>query len=74
MFFIPLKQLSFHKWGISYGPSSLGGHVESQENKKLCVCTASLVLNSRLGEAGRAKTFYSPETQHDRRVRMGYWE
>ena len=29
-------------------PLSLGGHVESQENKKLCFCMASLVLNSRL--------------------------
>ena len=37
-------------------PLSLGGHVESQENKKLCFCTASLALNSRLGEACRAKT------------------
>ena len=35
---------------------SNGGHVESQENKKLCFCTASLALNSRLGEACRAKT------------------
>ena len=37
-------------------PFSLGGHVESQENKKLCLCTASLALNSRVGEANRAKT------------------
>ena len=37
-------------------PFSLGGHVESQENKKLCFCTASLALNSRLSEATRAKT------------------
>ena len=37
-------------------PLSHGGHVESQENKKLCFCTASLALNSRLAEACRAKT------------------
>ena len=37
-------------------PLPLGGHVESRENKKLCVCTASLALNLRLGEARRAKT------------------
>ena len=40
----------------SNGPLPLGGHVESQENKKLCFCTASLALNSRVGEASRAKT------------------
>ena len=37
-------------------PLSLGGHVESQENKKLCFCTASLALNLHLGEACCAKT------------------
>ena len=37
-------------------PLTLGGHVTSQENRKHCFCTASLVLNSRLGEACRAKT------------------
>ena len=37
-------------------PFSLGGHVESQEDKKLCFCTASLALNSHVGEASRAKT------------------
>ena len=37
-------------------PFSLGGHVKSQENKKLCFCMASLTLNSRLGEASRTKT------------------
>ena len=49
---------------------SHGGRVESQDNKKLCFCTASLSLNSRLAEACRAKTklFISPETQHGRRV------
>ena len=36
--------------------SSHGGHVESQENKKVCFCTVSLALNSRLAEACRAKT------------------
>ena len=35
---------------------SLGGHVESQENKKLCFCTVSLALNSRVAEVSRAKT------------------
>ena len=40
---------------FSYRPFSLGGHVEPQENKKLCFCTASLALNSRLGEASHAK-------------------
>ena len=39
-----------------YRPLSRGGHVESQENKKLCFCTARLALNSRLAEACRAKT------------------
>ena len=37
-------------------PLSHGGHVESQGNKKLCFCTASLALNSRLVGAYRAKT------------------
>ena len=37
-------------------PLSLGGHVESQRNKKLCFCTANLALNSRLTKACRAKT------------------
>ena len=45
---------------------SLGGHVESQENEKLCFCAASLTLYSH--EACRAKAFHSPETQHGRRV------
>ena len=40
-------------------PLSHGGHVESQENKKLCFCTASLAVNSRLAEVCRAKAFYS---------------
>ena len=53
-------------------PFSLGDHVESQENKKLCFCTASLTLNSRLREASRAEAFYSPETQHGRRERKVY--
>ena len=29
-------------------PLSHGGHFESQENKKLCICTSSLVLDERL--------------------------
>ena len=37
-------------------PLSLGGHAESQENKRLCLYSASLALNSRLAEACRAKT------------------
>ena len=37
-------------------PFSLGGHVESQENNKLCFCAASLALDSRVGDASRAKT------------------
>ena len=42
-------------------PLSLDGHVESQENKKLCFCTVSLALNSRLAKACRAKTkFFFP--------------
>ena len=36
--------------------SAHGGHVESEENKKLCFCTASLALISYLAEACRAKT------------------
>ena len=40
---------------VSGRPLSLGSHVESQENKKLCFCMASLALNSRLGEACHAK-------------------
>ena len=47
------KQRSKYK---VYRPYSLCGHVESQENKKLCFCTARLALNSRVGEASRAKT------------------
>ena len=31
-------------------PLSLGGHVESRENKKLCFCKASLALNLHLDE------------------------
>ena len=37
-------------------PFSLGGHVDSQENNKLCFCTASVALNLHVGEANRAKT------------------
>ena len=42
-------------------PLSLGGHVESQENEKLCFCAASLALNSRMGEAcsGRLISYFS---------------
>ena len=42
-----------NKWNR---PLSLGSHVESQENKKLCFCMARLALNSRLGKASCAKT------------------
>ena len=31
-----------------YRPLSHSGHFESQENKKLCFCTASLALDERL--------------------------
>ena len=41
---------------LIYRPLLPGSHVESQENKKLCFCTASLALNSCLGEACHAKT------------------
>ena len=37
-------------------PLSLGGHVESQENKKLSFCRANLALNLCLAEACYAKT------------------
>ena len=46
-------------WGNR--PLSLGDHVESQENKKLCFCMASLALNLRLGDACRANF---SKTQH----------
>ena len=36
-------------------PLSHGGHVDSKDNKKLCFCTASLALNSCLGEVCHAK-------------------
>ena len=41
---------------IDNRPLLLGGHVESLETKKICFCTVSLALNSRLAEACRAKT------------------
>ena len=37
-------------------PFSLCGHVESQENRKLCFCTASLAQTRIQCEASRAKT------------------
>ena len=40
---------------ISCRPLSLGGHVESQENKKLCFLTASLAQTRIQCEACRAK-------------------
>ena len=46
----PFSSRSAHR------PLSFAGHIEYQENKKLCFCTASLALNSRMGEACRAKT------------------
>ena len=57
---------SSNKLVMTDRPLLLGGHVESQKNKKLYFCTANLALNSRLGEACRtkAKPFYSSETQH----------
>ena len=65
-FFILLPILTVHhevneSWR-EYRPLSRGGQVESQGNKKLCFCTASIALNLRLAEAWRAKTklFISP--------------
>ena len=57
-------------------PLSLRGHVESQENKKLCFCTVSLAseLASDRGLPCENKAFYSPETQHGRRVIRVYSE
>ena len=51
-------------------PLSHSGHVESQDNKKLCFCMASLALNVHLVKACCVKTkaFYSPKTQHGRQV------
>ena len=40
-------------------PISPGSHVESQENKKLCFYTASLTVNSHLGEACHASFLFS---------------
>ena len=44
------SRLRRSKWALSrpYRPLSRGGHFESQGNKKLCFCTASLALNERL--------------------------
>ena len=39
------------------GPFSPGGHVESQENKKLCFYMPSLALNLCLGEAWCTRLF-----------------
>ena len=41
--------------GLSHRPLSLGGHVESQKNKKLCFRTASLAQTRIQCEACRAK-------------------
>ena len=49
-------------------PLSLDGHIESQENKKLCFRTASLVQNSVRGLQCKNKGFYIPETQQGRRA------
>ena len=37
-------------------PFSLGGHVESLENKKVCFCTVGLAQTRIQREANRAKT------------------
>ena len=50
----PIKSLEFHYTVIQFLIDLY--HSESQENKKLCCCTANLSLNSRLAEACRAKT------------------
>ena len=66
------SEISFGKWAkrisktilmiLAKRPLSHGGDVESQENKKLCFCAASLTLNLLLAEACCAKTklFISP--------------
>ena len=58
------KLINLNTFKLTNRPLSHGGHVESQENKKLCFCTASLALNSRLAEACRAKTklFFSRDS------------
>lgn len=68
-----IVQFSFLKVTPQYRPSSLGGHVESVENKKPWFCTASLALKACLGEAYLAKTeLFIPETQHGRRLTKVY--
>ena len=58
-----------------YRPLSLGGHVDSQETRKLCFCTASLAQTRIQCEASRAKNkaFCSSETQHGCRARKVYY-
>ena len=51
-----LDQIMVPSVNAYHTPLSQGGHSESPENKKLCFCTASLALNSRLAESCRAKT------------------
>ena len=65
-------QIKFHNDpNKSYRPFSHGGHVESQENKKLCFRAASLVLPEFAPGRGlpcKKTAFYFPETQHCHRV------
>ena len=52
-------------------PLSLGGHVESRGNKKLCFArqaSARREFSAVRGLSCKNKAFYSPETQHGRRV------
>ena len=50
------KSVNCHAINKSHRPLSLGGHVGSQENKKLCFCTASLAQIRIQCEASRATT------------------
>ena len=67
-------QGQFERWnwsiaGSSNRPLSLGGHVESQQNKKLFLHGKPRTeFASGRGLPCENKAFYSPETQHDRRV------
>ena len=72
--FIVLSKIFFSRIAIKMTPhlhdtSSLrtvdrpvwhGGHVDPQENKKLCFCTASFALNSHLAEADARDSTWPP--------------
>ena len=56
-------------------PLSLGGHVESQENKSFVLHGKPRQdANSARGLPCKNKAFYSPETQHGRRVVKVHWD